>query len=357
MSHLPAMPRKSARPLAHAVRSRPFGMRRCLAGFTLIEVLVACAVLALLLVLMLSMTDQVQKTYRQTQGKAEQFREARVAFESITRRLSQATLNTYWDYDSPATPTKYLRQSELRFRCGQASVILPGGINSTTQAIFFQAPFGFTASLADYGGMESMLNTWGYFIEFGSDAALRPDVVNTAGVPEKYRFRLYEMMEPSEKLSIYKYTSGNSTYSGLTWFQDPLGQANRSSRVLAENIIALIFLPKDPSNSALTTDFQYDTAPDGSASTQPFSEHQLPPYIQVTMVAIDEASAARLAAAYGTTMPDPIQPQWFTDPSKYEEDLGWLRRQLGGEFDPKQRVNYRIFTASVPIHGAKWSRN
>jgi uncharacterized protein (TIGR02599 family) len=164
-------------------------------------------------------------------------------------------------------------------------------------------------------------------------------------------------MEPSEKLSIYKYTSGNSTYSGLTWFQDPLGRTNRSSRVLAENIIALVFLPKDPSNSALTTDFQYDTAPDGSASTQPFSEHQLPPYIQVTMVAIDEASAARLAAAYGTTMPDPIQPQWFTDPSKYEEDLGWLRRQLGGEFDPKQRVNYRIFTASVPIHGAKWSRN
>lgn len=70
---------------------------RARAGFSILEVLAASAVLALLLVAMISMTDQVQKTYRSTVGKAEQFREARVAFESITRRLSQATLNTYWD--------------------------------------------------------------------------------------------------------------------------------------------------------------------------------------------------------------------------------------------------------------------
>jgi uncharacterized protein (TIGR02599 family) len=176
---------------------------RSRAGFSILEVLVASAVLALLLVAMMSMTDQVQKTYRSTLGKAEQFREARVAFESITRRLSQATLNTYWDYDSPTTPTKYLRQSELRFLSGNASGLLSGvtpAISSTTHAVFFQAPFGFTSN-STYGGMESMVNTWGYFIEFGSDSVLRPDPVNTAGVPVKYRFRLYEMMEPSETLS------------------------------------------------------------------------------------------------------------------------------------------------------------
>ena len=241
--------------------ARPLRSR---AGFSILEVLVASAVLALLLVAMLSMTDQVQKTYRSTLGKAEQFREARVAFESITRRLSQATLNTYWDYDSPTTPTKYLRQSELRFLSGQASAILPA-ISSSTHAVFFQAPFGFTSNSTGYGGMESMVNTWGYFIEFGSDSVLRPDPVNTAGVPQKYRFRLYEMMEPSESLSLYKYT-GNSTasktYTGRTWFTDALDKPNRSSRVLAENIVALIFRPLDPAStpSDLTTNYTYDTA-------------------------------------------------------------------------------------------------
>jgi uncharacterized protein (TIGR02599 family) len=326
---------------------------RSRAGFSILEVLVASAVLALLLVAMLSMTDQVQKTYRSTLGKAEQFREARVAFESITRRLSQATLNTYWDYDSPTTPTKYLRQSELRFLSGQASAILPGAISSTTHAVFFQAPFGFTSNSTVYGGMESMVNTWGYFIEFGSDSVLRPDPVNTAGVPQKYRFRLYEMMEPSESLSLYNYT-GNSTasktYKTTTWFTDALNNPNRSSRVLAENIVALIFRPLDPSNASLTTNYTYDTAGDGVAATQTATEHQLPPYIEVTMVAIDEVSARRLET--GATPPVLGLTGLFQSTSSYETNLETLRTNL-----TDRKINYRIFTANVSIQGAKWSRN
>ena len=75
--------------------------RSCNIAFTLLEILVSCAALALLLVFMVSITGMVQTTYRRTQGKAEQFREARVAFEAITRRLAQSTLNTYWDYHYP----------------------------------------------------------------------------------------------------------------------------------------------------------------------------------------------------------------------------------------------------------------
>ena len=75
------------------------------------------------------------------------------------------------------------------------------------------------------------------------------------------------------------------------------------------------------------------------------------------MVAIDEQSAARLAANYGNNMPSMIQPQWFTDTSKYEEDLDWLRQQLSGKWDSKERVNYRIFTSNVAIRGSKWTRN
>lgn len=341
----------------------PYGAARPLrsgAGFSILEVLVASAVLSILLVAMLLMTDQVQKTYRSTLGKAEQFREARVAFESITRRLSQATLNTYWDYDNPTAPTKYLRQSEMRFLSGQASVILPSGISSTTQAVFFQAPFGFSENATAYGGLEAMVNTWGYFIEFGSDSALRPDPLTTAGVRQEYRYRLYEMMEPAESLSLYKYTGTSRTYAGKEWFTDPLGQPNRSSRVLAENIVALIFRPLSPPGTPptpptdLTTDYTYDTAPSGGGGVQPAKEHQLPPYIEVTMIAIDEASARRLEQ--GTTPPD-TPPDLgltglFQNVSNYDADLATLRKTLAD-----WKINCRVFTANVSIQGAKWSRN
>jgi uncharacterized protein (TIGR02599 family) len=198
--------------------------------------------------------------------------------------------------------------------------------------------------------MESMVNTWGYFIEFGSDSALRPTPVNTAGVPVKYRFRLYEMMEPSETLSLYKYT-GNSTasktYTGRTWFTDALDKPNRSSRVLAENIVALIFRPLDPASTPpdLTTNYTYDTA--GSVAN---IRNQLPPYIEVTMVAIDEVSARRLEN--GATAPDFGLTGFFTQTSNYDQNLEDLRRNLAD-----RKINYRIFTANVSIQGAKWSRN
>ena len=331
-------------------------------AFTLVEILVSCAVLAILLISMASITGVVQTSYQRTLGKAEQFHEARVAFEAISRRLAQATLNTYWDYhypgnDSSQPPDTYIRQSELRFRCGQASALLPAGIKSNTQAVFFQAPFGFTADTSNYGGLESMLNTWGYFIEFGDDRSLRPDVVNNAGVPTRNRFRLYEMMEPGESLSIYKYTSGNATYSGAEWFLDPLGKTNRSARFLASNIVALIFIARDPDNAVLTSDYGYDSSPDGK-SPQSLSVHQLPPNIQVTMVAIDEASASRLDA--GATPPDLGLAGLFstvgdvandTNPG-YAMDLKTLRERLASK-----RIAFRVFTTTVSVRGAKWNRN
>ena len=83
-------------------------------GFTLVEVLVSAGIVVVLMVVLLGMTDQTQRLVRSTSAKVEQFQEARVAFEAMTRRLAQATLNTYWDYDNPTKPTKYIRSAELR---------------------------------------------------------------------------------------------------------------------------------------------------------------------------------------------------------------------------------------------------
>src|ERR1043165_7333896 len=67
-------------------------------AFTLVELMVSTAVIVLIFATLLTMTDSTQRLTQSTSAKVEQFREARVAFEAMTRRISQATLNTYWDY-------------------------------------------------------------------------------------------------------------------------------------------------------------------------------------------------------------------------------------------------------------------
>jgi uncharacterized protein (TIGR02599 family) len=94
--------------------------RSVLRGFTLVELIVAVGLLAIVLLLLASMTNSTASIWKLTSGKIEEFRSASNAFDSMTRRLSQATLNTYWDYDSPTAPTKYFRHSELRFISGPA---------------------------------------------------------------------------------------------------------------------------------------------------------------------------------------------------------------------------------------------
>ena len=88
------------------------------AAFTLAELLVGMGILVVLFGFLLVSANQTTKLIGSTAGKVEQFREARNAFERVSTRISQATLNTYWDYDSPTAPTRYERRSELRFISG-----------------------------------------------------------------------------------------------------------------------------------------------------------------------------------------------------------------------------------------------
>ena len=137
---------------------------------------------------------------------------------------------------------------------------------------------------------------------------------------QRFRFRVMELMEPSDSLSLYKYTSGSNSYTGATWFTDPLGLSPRPVHVLAENIVALVLMPKlsvgdiaglnaaggtygDTSlvGTGAADDYLYDSTgtnmPSANlkdANLDPVN--QLPPVVQVTMVAVDETSANLLQA-------------------------------------------------------------
>jgi len=345
-------------------RKQPYSRRFHAIGFTLVELLVSMTILMILMGIMVSIVSQTGAVWKRTTAKANQFREARAAFETITRHVSQATLNTYYDYfdasgnprnptsTTPFYPASYGRQSELRFRTGLTSVLLgrteplfPG------HGIFFQAPLGF-ADTPSYTGLGNLLNTWGYYVEFRSDSD-RPTFV--AGTT-RYRFRLMEYMQPSENFQLYTPLAPNWLTSVATSMQ---------SHVVANNIILLVILPRLPAVGAtgdpsvdvdghrLAPAYAYDSVTTGQAASaaELNSKHQLPPVVEITMVAIDEASAIKVES--GASAPNFGLTSLFKSslPSQREADMDTLEATLVA-----QKLNYRVFTTEVNIRGAKWSR-
>jgi uncharacterized protein (TIGR02599 family) len=332
-------------------------------AFTIVELLAATAVFAGLMLMLVTATNQTGDMWRRSASKIEQFQQARRGFESMTRRISQATLNTYWDYHYPNNPKTgkpdrsqvpdgYVRQAELRFRSGQASTLLnlKDGITRPTHAVFFQAPLGFVDDdvvirenpAQTHKPLNNLLNTWGFFLEVTDDKDIVPDFLRDI-IPARTRSRLVEMMEPSETIKIdnpsqevVENADGTKTVKSLDtnwdnplwlgWFADPV-KRRTPVRVLADNVLALVILPrlspqdetaranaKPPKTNVLCPVYDYDSkrlANTAAAIANPANlnlkasdpelnpKNQLPPVVTVAMVAIDETSARRLSAQVG----------------------------------------------------------
>lgn len=328
------------------------------AGFTLVELMVSVSLIALVALILVAMTNSTVSTWKYTTGRIEQFRGANSAFESITRNLSQATLNTYWDYNNPNAPSKYLRQSDLRFITGKTEKLAGTAIRRPTQAIFFQAPLGFVDKPADFSGLDNLINTWGYYVEFRDDALTRPSFISPTLVPARHRYRLMELMQPSNSLSVYSYTSGVPNYTGKTWFTNAMVANPSPAHVLSENVIALVLMPRlskkeeTATGKTLSADYTYDSTVTGTdPDINP--KNQLPPIVQVTVVAIDEASATRIANGASRPSFDASLDSLFLKTDQFDADIATLQDTLQKSTPP---INYRVFTSSVSIRGAKWSR-
>ncbi len=340
--------------------------RRARAAFTLIEVLVSVAIIVVMLGFLVGVMDQTTRVWANASAKVEQFREARTGFERVTSRLSQATLNTYWDYDSPTKPTRYQRQSELRFITGKAQTLLGSIPNAArlTHSVFFNAPLGITGN-TNYTGLENALNTVGFYLELADDSGQRPPFITTAMIPARWRFRLMEFFQPTENFSLYQFTSGPgaSTYTGKGWFDVDMGNVNTPAlrRAVAENVIAFVITPRlskaeeiplqsNATHSPLAPNYGYDST-GTNANPQLNPRNQLPPVVQLTMVAIDEKSAASLGLSSSGDSDIFKISTLFSDTTKFAEDITALEQTLA-----TKRVKYRIFTTNVQIRAAKWSR-
>ena len=347
--------------------------RRYSAAFTLVEVLVAATILVVMVGFMIVVMDQTTRIWSGSSAKVEQFREARSAFERVSTRLSQATLNTYWAYDDDKKPTRYLRQSELRFIAGSAPGLLgstgPGNTSArVAHTVFFNAPLGITANV-NYTGLENALNTIGYFVELGDDSAQRPDFMKSMvdAIPLRWRFRLMEFSQPTENFSLYQWTSGTPGFDTSAlgeWYKTDVNNAAVLKRVVAENVIAFVVTPRlakteeaafplaasNPDFSPLAKDYRYDsTSTDNDPRINP--KNQLPPVVQLTMVAVDEKSAARLGLSSAGDSDVFGLSTLFSDTTDFASDLATLEKTLA-----TKRVRYRVFTTNVQIRAAKWSR-
>lgn len=346
------------------------------AAFSLVELMAAMSVLALVLIVTFSVINQTSHLWKKTSGKIAAFQEARAGFEALTRKLSQATLNTYWDYDPPisaGTPTKYVRQSDLQFICGRSSVILAtSNLGSVPgHAVFFQAPLGYNSdSHTAPGRLGNLLNTCGYFTRYMGDSASWPNFIRKRGViREQNRYRLMELREQSNAMGAYSIdrNAALSLPSQCQWFLDPLSADPSRGRPLCENILTLVCIPRnseDPesTSSICTPEYLYNTTQYISLPGDPqaeLSRNQLPPLVQIAMVAIDEPSALLLDARFGSSAPVLQPDRLFTDLDKYESEMyaseGATPENNMECFLQAQKLNYRIFTSAVSIRQAKWS--
>ncbi len=410
------------------------------AAFTLAEVIVSSALVVGIMGLLLTTVDQTRKTINSTTAKASQFQASRVAFDAMTRNLAQATLNTYWELDrDPKTrnPTGFRRQADLHFITGKAArdTILGSTDEATypTHAIFFQAPLGFssetitnTSASKKYAGLSNLLSVVGYYVAWAPDANVPSFLTKQSDYnASRHRYRLMQVLQPAESVMVYNsvnYTTSlslsgieQSKYVNPTdWIKAALGKMDlpdtkngvrqESQRVLAENIVALVIVPKlaerdrtskDVLND-LTDDYNYDSRPVEAFKSQtrdrnnvPFSNlvkdlggdtdkrvkqlHQMPPILQVTMIAIDESSAMHLETAQtklDATSPPP--PDWAKGLFKKCTTVDAFHKELGDQENPEKtslvyqlsnpdntlstpRMNYRVYNADVVIRGSKWS--
>ncbi len=353
----------------------PLIRRSMLGGFTLIEVLVTMAVLSVFAILLLSVTDSTFKIWRSTSTSVTMFAAARTAYDTLTRRLAQATVNTYLDYydaawdrrapgDTTFVPDEYGRASDLAYVSGPAASILPGNASvHPGHGVFFFAPLGFTDNSALYADLPNLLNACGYYIEWGSDKDRRPSFLDP--LPERWRFRLIENVQPSQDFTSYPEFTNDSSSDDRNWITGGL-DSNSISQPIAENIIALILRPELPEQDAkeinpawnpwdITETYTYDSRTESGRTRandrDALQFAQLPPMLRVVMVAVDDAAAARVTGT-STTPPAALRlaPEWFQDPDKLDADLAELSAKLVDEGIP-----FRIFNQLIPLRGAKYT--
>lgn len=382
-----------------ATQQEPFFARRRRAGFTLVELLISITILVVLMLVVTQVIGIVQRTWVRSNSRVSQFREARVAFDTMARNLGQATLNTYWENEFDPLRTdaagqqvtrakNYIRQSELQFVCGPTPTLLNAAASASQDypghAVFFQAPLGVTNLVAASGtavntqNMVNLLCGRGYFVEWGDDQPFRPPFLNELDtVPTRNRMRLMEYSPTSEMNRIYDAALRPITEHSKAWFQDALTRvvtegetvATRAfTRPIAENILAIVISPQTETKTqtasqpySIAPQYSYDSTqlvnPGGTLGPQG-TQHLLPPMLKITMIALDQRAGETLSSDSELTQEIlTATAGLFKQVAQFEADLEGTSDQPGTlkALLLENKLAYRVFTTTIALKEARWS--
>ena len=320
------------------------------AGFTLLEVFATLVVLILALTALAQFMTSIESSWRS--AAIDPFAEATAAFETVTQNLATATLDSYQDYADASgafrtsasasfTPDHMTRRSDLDFVCGPSGggngLLASTGRTTATSGVFFVAPAGQTQLYAQ-AGLDHLDNALGYFVEFGGDTNAPLFFMGTT----RARWRLKQVVQPSESLQVFSSTASAPWISQMT-------SSSATPAILADNVIALVVLPERAAadtGAPIAPAYAYDSRD----TTNTLTLAQLPPRLRVAIVAIDEASAQKLALVNGTTAPPLVPTALFQDSTKIDADMATLDASLSAA-----KINHRIFQRDFDITTAAWS--
>lgn len=379
----------------HPARSSP-DVRLRRAGFTLLEMIVAMAVVAAAMVVVVQAMGRVQSTWSETSAKVREAMDARAGMETLTRTLPRAVLDPRWAMDQDGYSPSLQRDSDLHFVSGPAATLLSSPVNMTGHAVFFQTPTGHGvagggtqggAAKAEYDTLPGVLNAWGYFVEFGDDPAPAPAFLSDprfsrsgGQAAKRRRFRLMEFRQPAHELGLFEMkVNGDATVPLISlavdqrelyrWFDEPLrerpGSGRRRCSVVAENILALVVEPLRPaagdpaSGAALVSndleaadDYLYDSRRfqwDAGSTRAMAGRHRLPPALRVTLIVLEERDWSKLsdseAEKTGGEMLRLVSSK-FTSPKAYDTDIGAITGELN-----RRRMKHRVTTTTLQLPG------
>jgi prepilin-type N-terminal cleavage/methylation domain-containing protein len=245
-------------------------LKHCWMGFTMIELLVAMAVLALLVVMLLGIVESGTKLWRENEGRIDSYREARAALGIISRDLA----NTI----AANSSNNFFINGTLNANAFSKLVNVQNLETNTNYAgaALFLASFPRTAQFStNPNENKSDVCEVGYFLAFGKTSAV------TAGVGTN---------QLSDTLNLYRYFLGSdATYSNLlanTVFGSPNPTLTGDrTELLARNITAFQI-----------TAFSTNTNGQLVAFT-PTTNQPLPVLIDVSITAVNQDTAKRLGTA------------------------------------------------------------
>jgi prepilin-type N-terminal cleavage/methylation domain-containing protein len=266
-------------------------------SFSLVEMLVALAILSIIVVVLLSVITSLMSTWQLGQARNERRTVGRDALERMARDLRLASM-----------PLSKSNATNLEF------VVNPAGVSSTyelPQAVFWQAP------VASDGGINGNLAIVGYFVQW----------IN--GAPSLTRV----LINPSM-------TTSYTIYSNPTWMSDALIQLNAPATassgyagLMAENVLGLWVQALDPQGNPIQqsagfagenfdsrlpyayTNTVYGTQPNTNVAPV------LPASVQIAIVIIDSRTAKRLTGVNPKEKPSAITGNFWSDIQNFYSNL------------------------------------